>query len=121
MGKEKAEEARKIEEEERNKKKIIRAEEDAREKRKLEDSLKKIIKQEGLKKKTSEDIGTIKDSVEKSKTCWNCLDDECRSNQTNNKTKKKKFKNKNEAIIEKARTIEVGLSTTEKACFRFFY
>merc|ERR1712030_97573 len=74
-----------------------------------------ITKQEGLKKKTSEDILTIKDSVKKSRTCWNDLDDECRSNQTSNKTKKKKIKNKNETIIEKALTNEAGLSTTEKA------
>merc|ERR1712030_21255 len=95
-----------------------------REKKKLEESLKKtteealdamekVIIQEGLKKKTSENIVTIKDSVKISKTCWNCLDDECRSHQTNNKTKKKKLKNKNE--IEKALTTEAVLSATEKA------
>merc|ERR1711984_76621 len=91
---------------------LKKATEEAMEKKK---EYEKIIKQEGLKKKTPEDIVTIKDSVEKSKTCWNCLDEECRSNQTNNKTKKKKIKNKNEAIIEKALTNEAGLSMTEKA------
>merc|ERR1712074_307771 len=96
----KLKEAKKLEE-----KKNSQALEDAREKKKLEESLKKtteealdamekMIIQESLKKKTSEDIVTIKDSVKISKTCWNCFDDKCRSHMTNIKTKKKKLKNK---------------------------
>merc|ERR1712030_84166 len=95
-----------------------------REKKKLEESLKKtteealdamekMIIQESLKKKTSENIVTIKDSVKISKTCWNCFDDKCRSHMTNLKQKRKKLKNKNE--IEKAITTETVLSAAEKA------
>merc|ERR1712237_104833 len=74
------------------------------------DAMEKVIIQEELKKKTSENIVTIKESVEISKKCWNCFDDEC---QTNDKLRKKKSKNKNE--IEKALTTEAVLSATEKA------
>merc|ERR1711874_496078 len=69
--------------------------------------------QENLKKKASEDIVTIKDSVKMSKKCWNCFDDKCRSHMTNIKTKKKKSENRNE--IEKAITTETVLSAKEKA------